>query len=61
VKDYAQALTERLLSVFTAAQIAEFITVANENGATNCTALLMDYKNKTWPDIDPLAEFTLDL
>ena len=26
-----------------------------------CTALLLNYKNRTWPDIDPFAAFTLDL
>ena len=51
----------RWLHLFTAAQITEFIDLASESEATNCTALLLDYKNKTWPDIDPFAAFTLDL
>lgn len=50
-----------LLPVFTLQQIADFTALASESGSTNCTALLLDYKNKTYPDADPLAEFTLDL
>ena len=50
-----------LLPVFTLQQIADFTALAAESGSTNCTALLLDYKNKTYPDADPLAEFTLDL
>ncbi len=50
-----------LLPIFTLQQIADFTALASESGSTNCTALLLDYKNKTYPDADPLAEFTLDL
>ena len=42
-------------------QITDYLKVAQESKAVNCTALLLDYKNKTWPDIDPFAAFTLDL
>ena len=49
------------LGLFTAAQITEFTDLAVKSEAVNCTALLLDYKNKTWPDLDPLAEFTLEL
>ena len=50
-----------LLPQFTAAQINEFISIATETHAVNVTTLLIEYKNTTYPDLDPLAEFTLDL
>ena len=49
------------LHLFTAAQIREFIELASSSEATNCTALLLEYRNQTFPDLDPFAEFTLDL
>lgn len=45
---------------FTLAQLGEFISLAQENGAVNVTALLMEYKNTRFPDFDPLAEFVLE-
>ncbi len=45
----------------TAAQIMEFINVAAENNAPNCAAMLLEYKQQHYPDLDPLAEFTLEL
>ena len=45
---------------FTLAQIQSFIDLANENKATNVLALLLEYKEKTFPDFDPMAEFTLE-
>lgn len=50
-----------LLPSFTAAQIREFLELANQNGCTNCAALLLDYQNQNFGSIDPMAEFTLDL
>ena len=49
-----------LLDSFTLAQIVEFIGAAQEANATNVLALLLDYKNKRYPDADPYAELTLD-
>ena len=49
------------LHLFTAAQITEFIDLAQKSEATGCTAALLDYMNKKYPDLDPLAEFTLEL
>ncbi|MBQ6719455.1 MAG: DUF4132 domain-containing protein [Oscillospiraceae bacterium] len=46
---------------FTLAQITEFIKVATENNCTNVTALLLDYKNQNFADVDPMEEFSLDL
>lgn len=52
---------EASLAAFTAAQIREFLTLANENGCTNCAALLLNYQNENFAEFDPMAEFTLDL
>ena len=49
-----------LLPQFTAAQISEFISIATEANAVNVTAMLLEYKNTHYPDLDPLVEFTLD-
>ena len=48
------------LPLFTIAQIMEFLRVAEENHAVNVAAMLIEYKNKTYPDYDPMDEFTLD-
>jgi len=48
------------LPQFTLAQITEFIKLATENNCTNVTALLLDYKQKTFSDFDPMEEFTLE-
>lgn len=45
---------------FTAAQVTDFIAAAQEAGAAKVLAALLAYKNTRWPDLDPLAEFTLD-
>lgn len=49
------------LPMFTFAQIMEFINAASENNCTNVLAVLMDYKNRTFVDFDPMEEFSLDL
>ena len=51
---------EKLLPVFTLAQIMEFIRIATENNAVNVTAMLLQYKNENFTDFDPLDEFSLD-
>lgn len=48
------------LSQFTLAQITEFIQVAAENDCAKVMAILLDYKQKTFPDFDPMDEFTLE-
>ena len=48
------------LPQFTLAQITEFIKVATENNCTNVTALLLDYKNQNFADVDAMAEFTVE-
>ena len=54
------SITE-LLPRFTLAQITDFIKVATENNCTNVTAVLLDYKNSTFADFDPMEEFSLEL
>ena len=51
----------QLLHVFTLAQITEFIKLAGDNGCSNVMALLLEYKNNTFADYDPMDEFSLDL
>ena len=48
------------LDAFTQAQIMEFITAAMENHCVNSLAVLMDYKNRTFGEEDPMKEFTLE-
>ena len=57
-KDDASVMNQ--MERFTLAQITEFIGIAQENSATNVTALLLNYKNENFGDFDPMAEFTLD-
>lgn len=49
------------LDSFTLAQITECLKIAQENNASNVTALLLEHKNTHFSDFDPMAEFTLDL
>ena len=49
------------LDLFTLAQILTFITIANDNNSTRCKAVLLDYKNNTYPDYNVLDELTLEL
>ena len=59
-KDAAELLSQLLAEHFTVAQITEFIRLAQKSGSTAATAILLDYKQKNCPSIDPLAEFTLN-
>ena len=59
IKDDDQSIAD-MLTEFTLAQITEFIKVAQEAKAVKVLALLMEYKNKTYSDYDPMDEFTLD-
>ena len=49
-----------LLSSFTLAQISEFIQLATENKCVNVTAILLEHKNRHFPNLDPLDSFVLD-
>ena len=48
------------LNGITLAQATEWLDIAEQNQATNVTAILLDYKDKHFPDLDPMAEFTLE-
>lgn len=48
------------MDAFTLAQVTEFIETAQKAGATNVTALLLEYKNTHFGGFDPMDEFTLD-
>lgn len=47
-------------SKFTAAQILEFIRIAQENNSVNDLGVLLEHKQQNFPEFDPMAEFTLD-
>ena len=48
------------LDSFTLAQVTEILNFAIENQRVNCTAALLEYKNKKFPDFDPMEIFTLE-
>lgn len=48
------------LDSFTLAQITELLNLAIENKCTNCTALLLNYKETNFAAYDPMDVFTLD-
>lgn len=49
-----------IMDRFTLAQITELISAAQEAGATNVLAALLEYKNAHFADFDPMDEFTLE-
>ena len=49
-----------LMPGFTLMQITEFIAAAQEANATNVFAALLEYKNASFADFDPMDEFTLE-
>ena len=59
ITDNSEAISENILDGFTLAQITEFIDIASSNNSTNCTALLMDYRNKTFNEVDTFCMFVL--
>lgn len=58
--DNVEAIEEKQLDELTVSQISDFIKLATENKATNCTALLLDYKNRKYPEYDSFDEFVLE-
>ncbi len=48
------------MNSFTVAQIIEFISMAQEAGAVNVTAALLEYRNNTYPDYNVMDEFVQD-
>ena len=59
-RDDAEALQENVLDSFTVAQITAFINEAVKAKALNCTSLLMNYKNKRYPDYSGSFDFVLE-
>lgn len=58
--DRYELLNNTLLETFTVMQINELIELSVENGAINCSAILLDYKNKNFASFDPMDKFTLE-
>ena len=54
------ATVVNVLDNFTLAQVTELLNLAIENQCTNCTAVLLEYKNRKFPDFDPMDVFTLE-
>ena len=59
--DIDNALNEEVLADFTVAQISTFIEMSAEYKPPKCTAWLLDYKNKRYPNYEECMSFTLDL
>ncbi len=59
-RDNEAALTDQVLSEYTAAQIADFMNVAISSKAARCRAFLRDYQNKHFPEFAGISEFSLD-
>ena len=57
--DNHTAFSEDILNRFTLAQITEFIDFAVESKSASCTALLLDYRNKTFGEPDCFSLFVL--
>ena len=59
-QDAIHVLSEALRAEYTAAQVAEFIRLAQNCGNTQATAILLEHQQNHFADLDPMAEFTLD-
>ena len=59
-QDSIHILSKVLSAGYTAAQVAEFIRLAQDCGNTQATAVLLEYQQNHFADLDPMAEFTLD-
>ena len=59
-QDAIHILSEILSAGYTAAQVAEFIRLAQDCGNTQATAVLLEHQQNHFADLDPMAEFTLD-
>ena len=53
-------LSEMILDRFNAPQILEFIDEATKCNAIDCASLLLDYKNRRYPEYDVMQMFVLD-
>ena len=59
-KDRDYVLSEDNLACFTVAQITMFLNLSINNNASRCTAWLLDYKNRKYPEYEGIDEFTLE-
>ncbi len=59
-EDNDAALPDSTLSRFTVSQITAFLNQAIKCKATKCTAVLLDYKNRHFPEYADINEFSLD-
>ena len=59
-EDNDSALVGSTLSEFTVAQITTFLNQAIKDKATKCTAVLLDFKNRHFPEYAEVNEFSLD-
>lgn len=50
----------QLVANATLEQLTYYISVANDNNAVNCMAALLELKNKSYADFDPMDAYTLD-
>ncbi len=50
----------RYMHNLTLAQVMNFIELATQENSPNASAILLDYKNKNFADVDSMAEFTLE-
>ena len=55
-----QLLSTLLTDAFTAAQVLEFVRIAQESEKPEVVSVLLEYKGKHFVEFDPLAEFVLD-
>lgn len=58
--DRGEYLTQELLDLFSAAQINEFVDFAISSNAVDCTAILLEYKNKNHAQYNEMDMFVLD-
>ena len=50
----------KLLARATFTQVQDYIRAANENSSTNCLALLLEEKNRRWPEYDGVGDLLLE-
>ncbi len=59
IEDADDKLNQEMLAEYTAMQISELLDLAIESGAVKCTAILMDLKNRSFPDYTEDLEYLL--
>ena len=51
---------EETIKSYNLAQILECVDVANKNGSKNCLAVLLEEKNKRWPEYSSISSLIMD-